>query len=62
MKFGIVVFPGSNCDMDMFYVLKNIMKQNVVKLWHKETDLKGVDFNIVMTRERSMKMQTQMAR
>ena len=41
MKFGVVVFPGSNCDMDMIYVLENIMKQNVIKLWHKETDLKG---------------------
>ena len=47
MKFGVVVFPGSNCDMDMFYVLKNIMKQNVVKLWHKDTDLKDVDFIVL---------------
>lgn len=47
MKFGVVVFPGSNCDMDMIYVLKNIMKQEVVKLWHKETDLKQVDFIIL---------------
>ena len=47
MKFGVVVFPGSNCDMDMLYVLENIMKQNVVKLWHKETDLKGSDFIIL---------------
>ena len=47
MKFGVVVFPGSNCDMDMFYVLKKIMKQNVVKLWHKDTDLQKVDFIIL---------------
>lgn len=47
MKFGVVVFPGSNCDMDMVYVLKNIMKQKVVKLWHKDTDLKEVDFIIL---------------
>ena len=40
MKFGIVVFPGSNCDMDMMYVLETIMKQEVVKLWHKAPDLK----------------------
>jgi phosphoribosylformylglycinamidine synthase subunit PurQ / glutaminase len=39
MKFGVVVFPGSNCDMDMVYVLETIMKQEVVKLWHKDTDL-----------------------
>ena len=47
MKFGVVVFPGSNCDMDMIYVLKKIMKQNVVKLWHKDTDLQKVDFIIL---------------
>lgn len=41
MKFGVVVFPGSNCDEDMVYVLKDIMKQNTVKLWHKNTDLEG---------------------
>ncbi|MGZ3900345.1 MAG: phosphoribosylformylglycinamidine synthase subunit PurQ [Bacteroidia bacterium] len=41
MKFGVVVFPGSNCDEDMVYVLKNIMKQDAVKLWHKNTDLEG---------------------
>jgi phosphoribosylformylglycinamidine synthase subunit PurQ / glutaminase len=47
MKFGIVVFPGSNCDMDMMYVLETIMKQEVVKLWHKDTDLQEVDFIIL---------------
>ena len=47
MKFGVVVFPGSNCDMDMFYVLENIMGQNVVKLWHKDTNLQKVDFIIL---------------
>ena len=43
MKFGIVVFPGSNCDHDTFYVLGDILGQQVVELWHKEEDLKGVD-------------------
>ena len=47
MKFGVVVFPGSNCDMDIVYVLKKIMKQSVVKLWHKDTDLQNVDFIIL---------------
>ena len=47
MKFGVIVFPGSNCDMDMFYVIKNIMKQKVVKLWHKDTDLQNCDFIIL---------------
>ncbi len=43
MKFGVVIFPGSNCDQDMIYVLGKIMNQEVVELWHKDTDLKGVD-------------------
>ena len=47
MKFGVVVFPGSNCDQDMVYVLETIMGQEVVKLWHKDTDLKGCDFIVL---------------
>jgi phosphoribosylformylglycinamidine synthase subunit PurQ / glutaminase len=43
MKFGVVVFPGSNCDEDMVYVLRNIMHQEVVKLWHKDHDLQNCD-------------------
>lgn len=43
MKFGVVVFPGSNCDEDMVYVLHNILKQETVKLWHKDKDLQGCD-------------------
>jgi phosphoribosylformylglycinamidine synthase subunit PurQ / glutaminase len=43
MKFGVVIFPGSNCDQDMIYVLGKIMGQEVVELWHKDHDLKGVD-------------------
>jgi phosphoribosylformylglycinamidine synthase I len=43
MKFGVVIFPGSNCDQDMIYVLEKIMGQEVVELWHKDTDLQGVD-------------------
>lgn len=43
MKFGVVIFPGSNCDHDMLYTLGEIMGQNVVELWHKDKDLKGVD-------------------
>lgn len=41
MKFGVVVFPGSNCDEDMVYVLKNIFNQETIKLWHKNTSLEG---------------------
>lgn len=43
MKFGVVVFPGSNCDFDIFYVLKNVVKQPTTFLWHKDHDLRGVD-------------------
>ena len=43
MKFGVIIFPGSNCDHDMIYVLHNIMEQKVVELWHKNTNLQGVD-------------------
>ncbi len=39
MKFGVVVFPGSNCDRDMIHVLKNIKHQQVEEVWHKETQL-----------------------
>lgn len=43
MKLGVVIFPGSNCDEDMIYVLQNTMNQEVVRLWHKEHDLQNVD-------------------
>lgn len=43
MKFGVIAFPGSNCDYDTFYVLKHIFMQDTVFIWHKEHDLKNVD-------------------
>jgi len=39
MKFGVVIFPGSNCDKDIIHVLKNVMQQEVVELWHKDESL-----------------------
>lgn len=39
MKFGVIVFPGSNCDDDMVHVLGEVMNRDVVKIWHKETSL-----------------------
>lgn len=39
MKFGIVVFPGSNCDRDMMHALQDDLGQEVVMLWHKTKDL-----------------------
>jgi len=43
MKFGVVVFPGSNCDQDCVHVLRDVVQQPVVTLWHQETALHGVD-------------------
>ncbi|HZX10543.1 MAG TPA: phosphoribosylformylglycinamidine synthase subunit PurQ [Acidobacteriota bacterium] len=43
MRFGIVVFPGSNCDYDTLYVLKDVLKQESFFLWHKDHDLKRAD-------------------
>lgn len=43
LKFGVVVFPGSNCDHDAYHVCKHVMQQNAEFLWHKEADLKGAD-------------------
>ena len=47
MKFGVVIFPGSNCDQDMIYVLRNIMGQEVVELWHKDHSLQGCDMVVL---------------
>lgn len=42
MKFGVIVFPGSNCDDDMVHVLGHVMGQEVIKIWHKNTELSGL--------------------
>lgn len=39
MKFGVIIFPGSNCDMDVIHVLRNVLSQEVEEIWHKETSL-----------------------
>ncbi|MCH7721883.1 MAG: phosphoribosylformylglycinamidine synthase subunit PurQ [Bacteroidetes bacterium] len=46
-KFGVVVFPGSNCDNDTFYALHKVLDYNVNFLWHKENDLKKSDVIIL---------------
>ncbi len=43
MKFGVVVFPGSNCDHDVYHVASHVLEENSVYLWHKDTDLQNVD-------------------
>jgi phosphoribosylformylglycinamidine synthase subunit PurQ / glutaminase len=39
MKFGVVIFPGSNCDRDMLEALQNDLQQKVIALWHKDSDI-----------------------
>ena len=46
-KFGVVVFPGSNCDHDTYYVLKKILDYDVVFLWHKQSSLDNCDIVIL---------------
>ncbi|MEE8378274.1 MAG: phosphoribosylformylglycinamidine synthase subunit PurQ [Candidatus Aminicenantaceae bacterium] len=43
MKFGVVVFPGSNCDFDTFNVLQHVFRMETVFLWHKDHNVKNVD-------------------
>ncbi len=47
MKFGVVVFPGSNCDHDAYHVVSKHVGQPVDFIWHKETDLSSFDAVIV---------------
>lgn len=47
MKFGVIVFPGSNCDHDAYHVVSKHVGQPVDFVWHKETDLSGFDAVIV---------------
>ena len=42
MTFGVVIFPGSNCDRDMIHVLRDVMGQEVRALWHKDAGLAGL--------------------
>jgi phosphoribosylformylglycinamidine synthase I len=43
MKFGVVVFPGSNCEQDCFYVVKDVLRQTVEYVWHKDERLDSFD-------------------
>ena len=47
MKFGVIIFPGSNCDHDAYWVIENVAKQPVTFLWHDSPDLQGCDAIIV---------------
>ncbi len=43
MKFGVVVFPGSNCDHDCYHVLKHVMQKDTEFVWHKDKDISKYD-------------------
>jgi phosphoribosylformylglycinamidine synthase subunit PurQ / glutaminase len=47
MRCGVVVFPGSNCDHDVYHVLKHVLDQDVLFLWHEDTQLKGCDLVVL---------------
>jgi len=47
MKFGVVTFPGSNCDYDAYAAVKHVMGEEVEFLWHKSADLLGCDIVIL---------------
>lgn len=47
MKFGVLVFPGSNCDRDVLYVTRDLLKQPTRMVWHEETDISDLDVVIV---------------
>jgi phosphoribosylformylglycinamidine synthase len=47
MRFGVVVFPGSNCDEDAYHTAREVFGQEAEYLWHKDTNLKGADVLIL---------------
>ncbi len=47
MKFGVIKFPGSNCDQDAYHTLKDVLGQPTEYLWHQDADLRNVDCVVV---------------
>jgi phosphoribosylformylglycinamidine synthase subunit PurQ / glutaminase len=47
MKFAVVILPGSNCDHDAIHAVENVLGEQCVQVWHKETDLQGADCVII---------------
>ena len=43
MKFGVIIFPGSNCDHDCYYAIESVINKRVDFIWHQDTELKGYD-------------------
>ncbi len=52
MKFGVIIFPGSNCDHDAFWTAEQVAKQQATFLWHDSHDLENCDVVIVPGRLR----------
>ena len=47
MKFGVIIFPGSNCDHDAYWAIQHVAKQSVTFLWHESHELENCDAVIV---------------
>jgi len=47
MKFGVIIFPGSNCDHDAYWTAQQVLKQSATFLWHESHDLQNCDVIIV---------------
>ncbi|NEP20407.1 MAG: hypothetical protein F6J97_26595, partial [Leptolyngbya sp. SIO4C1] len=47
MKFGIITFPGSNCDRDVAYVTRDILNCPTQRIWHEDSDLSGIEVVVV---------------
>ena len=47
MKFGVIRFPGSNCDQDAYYTIKDVLGHQVEYLWHQDSNLHGVECVVV---------------
>ncbi|MEP0752883.1 phosphoribosylformylglycinamidine synthase subunit PurQ [Trichocoleus sp. Lan] len=47
MKFGVVVFPGSNCDRDVAYVTRDLLHQPTRMVWHEDTDISDLDVVVI---------------
>jgi len=47
VKFGVVVFPGSNCDRDVAYVTRDLLHQPTRMVWHEETDISDLDVVVI---------------
>ena len=47
MKFGVIIFPGSNCDHDAYWTAEQVLKQEATFLWHESQDLQNCDVVVV---------------